>query len=231
MSALFLVVAAVCVTPLTGRRASREVPAKRGGAGVAASELAEHVFSGAHLELAGRLDVELFDDAVVDDHRETLPALAEAAGGQVKLKPHGLGEIAVAVAQHGHVRAAVGLAPRAHHERVVDGGAGDLVDSLGLELRGVIDLITSGALSKGDGNLFRPLVEDLLGPDPFMLLADYPDYIACQEKVSKLWGLPAAWNRMSILNVARMGYFSSDRSIREYCEKIWQVKPVPVNDV
>ena len=81
----------------------------------------------------------------------------------------------------------------------------------------VIDFIASGALSSGDVELFRPIVENLLNHDPFLLLADYQTYIDTQEQVSALWRDPRAWTRQSILNTARMGKFSSDRSIREYC--------------
>jgi starch phosphorylase len=97
------------------------------------------------------------------------------------------------------------------------------------ELQGAIDLITSGAFSKGDRSLFAPLVSSLLDHDDFMLLADYRSYVDCQDRVSEVYRNKAQWTRMSILNVARIGKFSSDRSIREYCEKIWNVKPVPVD--
>jgi starch phosphorylase len=96
------------------------------------------------------------------------------------------------------------------------------------ELRDVLDFIASGALAQGDANLFRPLVENLLGQDPFLVLADYQAYIECQEKVSALWREPQAWTRQSILNAARMGKFSSDRSIRDYCARVWNIKPAPV---
>jgi starch phosphorylase len=93
------------------------------------------------------------------------------------------------------------------------------------DLRQVIDFLASGALADGDAGLFRPLVENLLGPDPFLVLADYRAYVECQAKVSALWRDRAAWTRASILNVARMGRFSSDRSIRDYCGMVWDVKP------
>lgn len=93
------------------------------------------------------------------------------------------------------------------------------------ELGRVIDLISSGLLSKGDANLFKPIVENLLWHDPYLLLADYPLYISCQERVSLTWKDSMDWNKKAILNVARVGKFSSDRSIRDYCEKIWKVKP------
>ena len=89
----------------------------------------------------------------------------------------------------------------------------------------MIDFIASGALSRGDAELFRPIVENLLDHDPFLLLADYQSYIDMQERVSALWRDPQAWTRQSILNTARMGKFSSDRSIRDYCERVWNIEP------
>jgi starch phosphorylase len=97
-----------------------------------------------------------------------------------------------------------------------------------LELKSVIDLIGSGLFAHGDRNLFRPLIDSLLQHDPYLLLADYAAYIECQERVSQAYRDPAHWTRMSILNVARMGKFSSDRTIGEYCRDIWRVHPVPV---
>jgi starch phosphorylase len=95
-------------------------------------------------------------------------------------------------------------------------------------LREILDFIGSGALAGGDSCLFRPLVDRLLYDDPFLVLADYQSYAECQEHVSALWRDQRAWTRKAILNVARMGKFSSDRSIREYCENVWWVKPVTV---
>jgi starch phosphorylase len=91
-------------------------------------------------------------------------------------------------------------------------------------LREVIDFIASGALGRGDADLFRPIVENLVQNDPFLLLVDYQAYIDAQERVSALWRDQRAWTRQSILNTARMGKFSSDRSIRDYCERIWNIK-------
>ena len=76
-----------------------------------------------------------------------------------------------------------------------------------------------------DGELFRPIVKNLLDHDPFLLLADYQSYIDAQERVSALWRKPKAWTRSSILNPARMGKFSSGRSIRDYCDRVWNIKP------
>jgi len=93
-------------------------------------------------------------------------------------------------------------------------------------LREAIDHIAAGTFSNGDRNLFRPLVENLLYRDEYLLLADYQSYIECQDRVSKAILDGKKWTEMSILNVARMGKFSSDRSIRDYCERIWRVEPV-----
>jgi len=96
------------------------------------------------------------------------------------------------------------------------------------QLRTAIDLIASGHFSHGDRELFRPLIDSLLSHDPFMLLADYQAYVDCQQQVGEVFRDQEHWTRMAILNVSRMGKFSSDRSITEYCEKIWQVKRAPV---
>ncbi|SFI17715.1 glycogen/starch/alpha-glucan phosphorylase [Nitrosomonas sp. Nm34] len=96
------------------------------------------------------------------------------------------------------------------------------------ELRAVLELINSGYFSRGDAEVFRPVVDNLTYSDPFLVLADYAAYIACQERVSAAWQDKENWTRMSILNTARSGKFSSDRAIREYCDEIWNVQPVTV---
>jgi starch phosphorylase len=73
--------------------------------------------------------------------------------------------------------------------------------------------------------MFRPLVESLLTRDDYMLLADYQAYVDCQQRVNDAYGDRANWTRMSILNCARAGRFSSDRSIRDYCRDIWNITP------
>ena len=102
------------------------------------------------------------------------------------------------------------------------------------ELRAVVDAISDGAFSNGDRELFKPIVANLLGSDPYMLLADYRSYVDHQEEVGRVWRDPERWTRSSILNVARMGRFSSDRSIHEYCrvaiEKIALHSPNPTVD-
>ncbi len=95
-------------------------------------------------------------------------------------------------------------------------------------LKLVLDRIREGTFSNGDTGLFAPLVDELLNHDQYMLLADYQSYIDAQDKVSETWRDQDLWTRMSILNVARMGKFSSDRAIAEYCQDIWKVEPVPV---
>jgi starch phosphorylase len=97
-----------------------------------------------------------------------------------------------------------------------------------LELKAVIDLIGSGLFSHGDRRVFQPLIDNLLSHDPYLLLADYAAYSACQDQVSAAYRDTERWTRMSILNVARMGKFSSDRTIAEYCRDIWRVTPTPV---
>lgn len=101
-----------------------------------------------------------------------------------------------------------------------------------LQLKAAMDLIDSGLFSHGDSELFRPLTDSLKHHDPFMLCADYQSYIDCQTEVSHAYQDSHHWSRMSILNVARIGKFSSDRSIRDYCNKIWNIElpEVPVSD-
>jgi glycogen phosphorylase len=93
-------------------------------------------------------------------------------------------------------------------------------------LKSVIDQIASGAFSGSDQNLFRPIVDSLLNSDEYLLLADFQSYLDCQEKVSAAYRDQEHWTRMSILNTARMGKFSSDRSIHEYARDIWHVEPL-----
>jgi len=95
------------------------------------------------------------------------------------------------------------------------------------ELRAALDLIGSGAFARGDAELFRPLLDDLLERDDYLLLADYRAYVDAQADVDRAFRDPVRWTRMSILNVARAGKFSSDRAIREYARDIWGVKAVP----
>ncbi len=96
-------------------------------------------------------------------------------------------------------------------------------------LREVIDLILCGFFSRGDGDIFRPLVDNLLYHDPFLVMADFQSYIDCQAQVETAYLDPDHWTRMSILNTARSGLFSSDRAIQEYANDIWKINPVDIN--
>jgi starch phosphorylase len=113
---------------------------------------------------------------------------------------------------------AAGYAPRA----IADSNA---------RLRGVLDLMGSGHLSRGDAGLFRPLLDELLSWDHYLLLADYDSYVDRQNLADEAFADGDTWTRKSILTVARMGRFSSDRAIREYCGRIWRVtamsRPAP----
>ena len=97
-----------------------------------------------------------------------------------------------------------------------------------LELRQVIDQISSGHFSGGNRDLFRPIVDSLLNNDEYMMLADYQAYLDCQDAAAKVYADQEQWTRLSILNVARCGFFSSDRSMQQYSEEIWRVRPLPV---
>jgi starch phosphorylase len=94
------------------------------------------------------------------------------------------------------------------------------------ELREALDLISSGFFSHGDRGLFKPLVDSLLYHDDYLLLADYRSYVNRQAEVGNIFRDEKRWTRMSILNAARMGKFSSDRAIRDYCEKVWRTRPL-----
>jgi len=97
-----------------------------------------------------------------------------------------------------------------------------------LHLKEAIDLISSGLFSRGDRELFKPLVESLLSRDEYLLFADYQSYVERQDEASRTFCDRDHWTRKSILNTARMGRFSSDRSIHEYSDLIWKAQPVHV---
>src|SRR5437899_2118634 len=107
-----------------------------------------------------------------------------------------------------------GYRPRDHYEQ-------------NAELRAVLDLIHGGFFDPEHPELFRPLVQSLLDQDPFFLLADFASYAECQQRVEQAFVDKERWTRMAILNVARMGKFSSDRTLREYAEQIWKARAVP----
>ncbi len=97
------------------------------------------------------------------------------------------------------------------------------------ELRKVVDLIASGFFNKNEPGIFDHLIEGLMRVDYYCLFADYESYVNAQESVSRLYLNTEEWTRKSILNLARIGKFSSDRSVNEYAKKIWHVKPVKVS--
>jgi starch phosphorylase len=119
-----------------------------------------------------------------------------------------------------------GLTAEEVERRKAEGYAPRSIYESNVQLRETIDLIDSGFFSNGDRELFQPLVEALLTRDDYMLLADYQAYVDCQQRVSDAYADQGNWTRMSILNSARAGRFSSDRSIRDYCRDIWNVRPI-----
>jgi len=96
------------------------------------------------------------------------------------------------------------------------------------ELQAVIALVRDGFFSRGNSSQFQPLIDNLVYHDPYFVFADYQSYADCQTLVDQSYRDKDNWTRMSILNAARSGKFSSDRTIREYCADIWHAKSVPV---
>jgi starch phosphorylase len=97
------------------------------------------------------------------------------------------------------------------------------------ELKRIIDMIAGDFFSGSKPGLFKPIVDSLLdGGDPYMVLADFEAYVECQRRASLSYIDPEGWTRKCILNVAQMGNFSSDRTVEEYAQEIWAVKPIPV---
>ena len=91
------------------------------------------------------------------------------------------------------------------------------------ELWEVINLVKGGHFSHGDRRMFEPLVNNLIHHDPFCVCADFSDYLDAHDRVMSAWKDRDRWNQMSLINIARSGFFSSDRSIRDYCTKIWGI--------
>jgi starch phosphorylase len=198
-------------------------------------------------DVRGRLKVVFFPDYNVKNSQRIFPAAdlseqistagKEASGtGNMKLALNGALTIGTLDGANVEIREEVGadnfflfgLTVDQIQERRAAGYQPRRIYEEDAELRAVLDLIASGRLAGGDVALFRPLVDTLLGRDDYMVLADYRAYVDCQERVSRAYQDKELWTRMSILNVARMGKFSSDRSIHEYCERIWEVRPEPV---
>lgn len=95
-------------------------------------------------------------------------------------------------------------------------------------LQEVFNLLDSGQFSDGDRGLFSPLLQGLRQSDPFFVLADFEAYLQAQQRVDRRWRDPSGWRRSSLMNTARSGFFSSDRSVQEYADRVWNVKPLPV---
>jgi starch phosphorylase len=200
-------------------------------------------------ETADRLRVVFVPDYNVKHSQQIFPgadlseqismAGKEASGtGNMKLAMNGALTIGTLDGANIEIRAAVGaenfflfgLTVKEVQERLAQGYQPYDHYHSDQELRAAIDAIADGAFSRGDRDLFRPIVDNLLGSDPYMLLADYRSYVECQDEVGRAWLETDRWTRSSILNVARVGRFSSDRAIREYCRDIWHVQPVPIPD-
>jgi starch phosphorylase len=199
-------------------------------------------------DVAGRLKVVFFPDFNVKNSQHIYPAAdlseqistagKEASGtGNMKFTMNGAPTIGTLDGANVEIREEVGpenfflfglaveevveLKTRGYNPR----GAYESND----DLREAIDRIASGHFSRGDGNLFKPLVDSLLYKDEYLVFADYASYLDCQDRVGEAFRDQQRWTRMSILNTARSGKFSSDRSIRDYCERIWKVTPVRVD--
>jgi len=96
------------------------------------------------------------------------------------------------------------------------------------QLAEIFHLLGTGHFTHGNREILQPLLDNIRSIDPYMVLADYADYISCHERICSLWQDQDKWTSMSILNTARSGSFSSDRAVREYCDQIWKVGPVPI---
>ena len=161
----------------------------------------------------------------------------EASGtGNMKFSMNGALTIGTLDGANVEIREAVGeenfflfgLTAAQVQERLRDGYQPDRMIEGDPELRHALELIEAGFFSHGDPQLFAPLTRKLRGEDPYLVCADYRAYLDCQDTVDTCYRDAEQWTRMSILNVARIGRFSSDRAIREYARDIWRVQPVPV---
>jgi len=196
--------------------------------------------------IGDRLKVVFFPDFNVKNGQLIYPAAdlseqistagKEASGtGNMKFSMNGALTIGTLDGANVEIREEVGAenfflfgltAEQVMHLRATGYNPKDYYDS-NAQLREVIDLIRSGYFSNKDCGLFAPLVNSLLHDDEYMLFADYQSYMDCQAKVNQSYLDSELWTRKAILNVARIGKFSSDRAILEYCNDIWEVEPAP----
>jgi starch phosphorylase len=198
--------------------------------------------------VAGLLKVVFFPDFNVKNGQRVYPAAdlseqistagKEASGtGNMKFSMNGALTIGTLDGANIEIRDAVGhenfflfgLTAEEVTQRKADGYSPRHVYESNPELHEAVDLISDGFFSNGDRELYRPLVDSLLERDEYMLFADYQAYLDCQQRVSDAYRDRENWTRMSILNTARVGRFSSDRSIREYCGTIWNAQPLTSN--
>jgi len=97
------------------------------------------------------------------------------------------------------------------------------------DLKKVLEAIRDNAFDPSQPNLFKDIYNDLTEHgDFYFYLADFEGYVKCNDNVDKLYATPSKWAEKAILNVARMGWFSSDRSIQDYCDNIWHLERCPV---
>ena len=116
-------------------------------------------------------------------------------------------------------------ADEAEYERIHSSRTPARICSENEDVAEIMESLSTGAFSQGDRNLFKPLVDSLMSPhDQYLLIRDLESYIACQKRVNDTFLDPEAWTRMAILNVARMGKFSTDRTIRQYANEIWGIQ-------
>ena len=199
-------------------------------------------------DVRGRLKVVFFPDFNVKNGQKIYPAAElseqistagkEASGtGNMKFALNGALTIGTLDGANVEIREEVGAEnfylfglTAAQVEKAISSGySPSAIYASNQLLREVIELIRGGHFSPKEPDLFRPLVDTLMDHDEYLLFADFQSYIDCQDEVGKAYRDRERWTRMSILNTARMGKFSSDRAIREYCDDIWKAKPVKVD--
>jgi glycogen phosphorylase len=199
------------------------------------------------VDLAGRLRVAFLPNYRVSLAERIIPAAdlseqistagKEASGtGNMKLSLNGALTIGTLDGANIEIREAVGaenfflfgLTAEEVDEAQRTGYRPRSVYEQNVRLREVIDLVASGFFSAEDPNLFRPLTDHLLAEDSYMLLADFQPYVECQRQVSEAYVDRRAWHEKAVINIAHMGRFSSDRTIRQYATEIWRAKPVRV---
>ncbi len=161
----------------------------------------------------------------------------EASGtGNMKLALNGALTVGTLDGANIEIREAVGaenfflfgLTVEEVHARLADNAAGRLAVQQSEALSEIVSLISDGFFNPEEPDLFRSLMDALLEHDEYCVFADFDAYAACQERVSDCYRDQRRWGTMSALNIARIGRFSSDRTIREYAADIWRVEPVPV---